>query len=127
MTIVFEEFIPDPLVIYLDDGCLKGAREADHTQIHGVRAFVARHLEDLSQVLNRAVQIGMTFGLEKCAFCFPTITTVGMVCGPQGKTPTQDKIATDARLACTDQQFRGQQLFGFCKVSSAVYQRLRRD
>ncbi|KAG5455539.1 MAG: hypothetical protein BJ554DRAFT_5013, partial [Olpidium bornovanus] len=67
----------------------------------GVRRFVRDHINDVEAVLNRAIEVGLTFSGHKSTFGLREITVVGFTCDHRGRLPGALKVSAIERMgAC---------------------------
>lgn len=90
MNHVLHDFIPHITMPFFDDIPMRGVPfvERDESfQDNGMRKFVFDHMCDVEKVLQRIVDIGLTFSAQKSSFALAEVLIIGFWCGPYGKKP----------------------------------------
>ncbi|OMJ11988.1 hypothetical protein AYI70_g9377, partial [Smittium culicis] len=78
MTKVLYEFIPEKLLVFIDYGGIMGPEKKDENEISpGIRNFVNEHINNVSKILKRLNEAGLTISLEKPSFGNEHIDIVG--------------------------------------------------
>ncbi|OMJ14647.1 Retrovirus-related Pol polyprotein from transposon gypsy [Smittium culicis] len=94
MIKILYKFIPDKLLMFIDDGGIKGPKIKDETlNENGIRRFVAEHIKDVINILNAVKQAGLTVSLKKSKFGNESIDIVGYRCSINGREPLKNNIS----------------------------------
>ena len=95
MNKVLKDCIPDITMPFLDDILIKGSPVEDKDETigpDGSRKFVADHVDNYENVLQRLKSEWLTFFGEKSAFGQSEIMVIGHLCGPYGRKPSLAKV-----------------------------------
>ena len=90
---VLQQYIPEKVAMFVDDGVIKGPMERDETEtVPGVRRFVYNHVSDVVNVLRTLSEAGLTTSGKKCRFGMSEVEVLGYQCTREGRTVTPDKV-----------------------------------
>ncbi|GBG92605.1 hypothetical protein CBR_g56393 [Chara braunii] len=93
MIAVLKEFIPDKVEVFLDDFPIKGPVERDETEVFpGVRKFVADHMSDVRNVLEKLDDANLTVSGTKSRWGVSSIKILGFICDKEGRRPDPEKL-----------------------------------
>ncbi|GBG61135.1 hypothetical protein CBR_g19212 [Chara braunii] len=93
MIAVLKEFIPEKVEIFLDDFPIKGPVEREETEVFpGVRKFVADHMNDVRNVLEKLDDANLTVSGTKSRWGVSSIKILGFICDKEGRRPDPEKL-----------------------------------
>ncbi len=126
---------------FIDDIPIRGPAFEDKNEslvAPGVRKFVADHIMIVSRILERIIEVGLTFSGKKCGFGLREVLIVGYICSELRKKPDPKKVSALTRmLACENasqvRRFLGGVGFfrmfipGYAAVAEPLYALLRKE
>ena len=93
MNKVLMKWIPAKVRIFMDDGCIKGRREANEELTEeGIRVYVRDHIEDVIAVLTTLIEAGLTISGKKTYFGVEEVEVLGFKCSSKGREPMNNKV-----------------------------------
>ena len=87
---LFEDMIPEELVVYLDDLMLR-CTEKDESVRDGMRVGIKAHIDLIFRVLDRVQWSGLTISGEKSKFCYHEAKVLGYTVSLQGRKVPEDR------------------------------------
>ncbi|OMJ24248.1 Transposon Tf2-9 polyprotein [Smittium culicis] len=94
MTKVLYEFIPEKLLVFIDYGGIMGPEKKDENEISpGIRNFVNENINNVSKILKRLNETGLTISLEKPSFGNEHIDIVEYRYNSEGRIPIDRNIS----------------------------------